>query len=258
MQLTRHSNISNSKAGFTVVEIAIVIVIIGLLIAGVVGGQSLIQSAKQNALISDIKKYAAIINTFKLNYDALPGDMKNATDYWGEDGDGCPAGADNDGTCDGDGNGIIFNRELQRVWEHLSYSELLSNKFNFDDSYTTGVSFPEVEYGGANLGFGSVSEYWGDPLVQRLFKNNLAFCVQEDDFCDSSNQQGVPGEDSQIIDFKIDDGAPNSGKVLASGNSTCTSNGDSFEEYNDSGNSNFTYVITDDSRCVLAFIQDNL
>lgn len=78
--------ITNKKIeGFTLVEIAIVIVIIGLIIGGVVGGQSLIQSTKRNSVIKEYNSFKIAINAFKLEYDSLPGDMRDATDYWGTD-----------------------------------------------------------------------------------------------------------------------------------------------------------------------------
>jgi prepilin-type N-terminal cleavage/methylation domain-containing protein len=63
--------------GFTLIELAIVIVIIGLLVAGVLQGQSLIQSSRINSTVSKVQNYNAAVNTFKGKYNALPGDIQN-------------------------------------------------------------------------------------------------------------------------------------------------------------------------------------
>ena len=68
-----------AQAGFTLVELAIVMIIIGLLIAGVLKGQALIGNAKVTAQVAQIKSIDAATSTFKDMYAALPGDMLNAT-----------------------------------------------------------------------------------------------------------------------------------------------------------------------------------
>ena len=67
------------QAGFTLVELAIVMIIIGLLIAGVLKGQALIGNAKVTAQVAQVKAIDAATSTFKDMYSALPGDLLNAT-----------------------------------------------------------------------------------------------------------------------------------------------------------------------------------
>lgn len=82
------ATISKSIKGFTLVELSIVIVIIGLIVAGITAGQNLVKSAKLRGLLTEAKTYAQAITTFKLQYDALPGDMRNASSYWPGVGNG--------------------------------------------------------------------------------------------------------------------------------------------------------------------------
>ena len=89
------------KNGFTLLELSIVMVIIGLIIGGITVGQDLIRSAELNSVVTDINKYKTAINTFNLKYNAMPGDMSNATSYWGDQATGtnaCPDAAIANGT----------------------------------------------------------------------------------------------------------------------------------------------------------------
>lgn len=108
----------NMKAqqGFTLVEIAIVLVIIGLLLGGVLQGQQMIASAKVKSQIQEIDGIVAAINTYQDKFGALPGDDANATTNTGI------------GTLtNGNGGGTYSGAEGdRRIWEHLQAAGLLS------------------------------------------------------------------------------------------------------------------------------------
>jgi prepilin-type N-terminal cleavage/methylation domain-containing protein len=71
------------QAGFTLVEIAIVLVIIGLLLGGVLKGQEIITNAKIKNLESDFNGISAAIYSYQDRYRAIPGDDKNTATRWG-------------------------------------------------------------------------------------------------------------------------------------------------------------------------------
>ena len=92
---------SRHNHGFTLIEMAIVLVVIGLIVGGVLVGQDLIKAAEVRATISQIEKYNTAANTFRGKYIALPGDMNAATaSQFGFAARGQDAG-------EGDGNGVI-------------------------------------------------------------------------------------------------------------------------------------------------------
>ena len=62
---------------FTLIELSIVLIIIGLLVAGITGGASLIQSAKLRSFASEIRNYRTQFNAFRVANDRWPGDYDN-------------------------------------------------------------------------------------------------------------------------------------------------------------------------------------
>src|ERR1700712_5355694 len=69
----------NKTQGFTLIELSIVLVIIGLIVGGVLVGQDLIRAAEIRATISQIEKFNTAVNTFRGKYNAIPGDMNLST-----------------------------------------------------------------------------------------------------------------------------------------------------------------------------------
>src|SRR5665213_289434 len=92
-----------SNLGFTLIELSIVLVIIGLIVGGILVGQDLIKAAEVRAQISQIEKYNQAVNTFRAKFGGLPGDLPAVyANQFGfiPRGSGCNNGR-------GDGNGLI-------------------------------------------------------------------------------------------------------------------------------------------------------
>jgi len=94
MTLTQKRTCPSYRAGFTLLELSIVLVIIGLIIGAILVGKDLIKAAELRAFVSQIEKYNTAFATFKLKYDCVAGDCANTTDYF-------PS------LINGDGNGLI-------------------------------------------------------------------------------------------------------------------------------------------------------
>jgi prepilin-type N-terminal cleavage/methylation domain-containing protein len=106
------------QKGFTLVELSVVIVIIGLIVAGVTAGQSLVELGRIRSAIGDIQKYKVAYNTFYLEYNSIPGDFNLATRYW--------PGL----TSNGNGNKTIRcndsnPEETGFVWQHMQLAKLM-------------------------------------------------------------------------------------------------------------------------------------
>src|SRR3954466_9758314 len=76
----------NQQSGFTLVEIAIVLVIIGLLLGGILKGQEMITQAKIKNVVNDFNGITAAVNSYQDRYRALPGDDLNAATRWASAG----------------------------------------------------------------------------------------------------------------------------------------------------------------------------
>ena len=121
---------------FTLVELAVSIMIIGLLVAMISGSSSLLANAKTNKLLREMLAIKQSFSLFETTYDAIPGDFNNAYSYWGAD---CDA---TESECNGNGNGKIAEAaatgesftELQFVFHHLNLSGILKR-----GSYTPGT-----------------------------------------------------------------------------------------------------------------------
>ncbi|MDH3759918.1 MAG: prepilin-type N-terminal cleavage/methylation domain-containing protein [Gammaproteobacteria bacterium] len=91
----------SKQKGFTLVEIAIVLVIVGLLIGGVLKGQEMITNAKLKRIESDNAGIAAAMFSYQDRYLQLPGDDSGAEDRFTVYGVGDPVNGDGTGTIDG-------------------------------------------------------------------------------------------------------------------------------------------------------------
>jgi prepilin-type N-terminal cleavage/methylation domain-containing protein len=137
--LKRHVTGSVSIQGFTLIELSIVLVIIGLIVGGVLAGQDLIRLAAVRATISQIEKFNLATNTFKGKYGQLPGDLDaaSATKYGFISRPGCRGLGDNNGLIEGNTNscnlayvgGSVGTGEPQLFWADLGQAGLIEGTY---------------------------------------------------------------------------------------------------------------------------------
>jgi prepilin-type N-terminal cleavage/methylation domain-containing protein len=183
--------------GFTLIEIAIVLVIIGLLLGGVLKGQELITGARVRNLISQQDGIKAAFFGFQDRYRALPGDYSAAGPNINCGSTPC-AGGNGNGRIE-PGTGGALHEEIL-AWHHLTAAGFLNGSY----TYTSGTADPDA----SNTPTNPYSVYiqlvydatYGDPGgTAPPQKHNLKTGGQ------------VPVEIIAEVDRKIDDGKPITG-----------------------------------------------
>src|SRR6266852_226786 len=92
-----------AERGFTLIELSIVLVIIGLIVGGILVGQDLIKAAQLRATITQLERYDATVNTFRTKFNGLPGDLLNGTNFFAAATDVPDTAANCTGATFGDG-----------------------------------------------------------------------------------------------------------------------------------------------------------
>ncbi len=178
----------NKQRGFTLIEIAIVLVIIGLLLGGVLKGQELITSARVRNLIAQQDGTKAAYFGFVDRFRSLPGDYAAASTNIA----GVATGAN------GNGNGQIEGTapatEDIAVWDHLSKAGFITGSYTFGTAYTAASAATNPYTAFMVMRFDAI--YQGAGTAAR---HNL------------KTGQQVPADLLAEIDRKVDDGAPHTG-----------------------------------------------
>jgi prepilin-type N-terminal cleavage/methylation domain-containing protein len=179
--------IQKKQSGFTLIEIAIVLVIIGLLLGGILKGQELITQGRIRNVSNDFQSVTAAINLYQDRYRALPGDDPGALARWTATGSTTTNG-NGDGLIDGDYNAATADTESRLFWQHLRLAGLVGGQT------TTGA------IGTAN----PPNAASGITGVQ-----NGAFGINGIVICSNN----LPAKIAQAIDTQFDDGIASTGTV---------------------------------------------
>ncbi len=177
--------------GFTLVEIAIVLLIIGLLLGGVLKGQELIDSAKAKNLGQDLRSIPAMIHAYQDRFRALPGDDRAATRHLCSAEENCTAFGNGNGVIDGDWDATA-DTETVRFWQHLRLANLMTGSTDTD-----APDFLPRNALGGRLGIQRGNSVLGVP-------GSLVVC-----------SDAIPGKLVRQLDIALDDGDPARGSLRA-------------------------------------------
>lgn len=209
------------RHGFSLVELSIVLVILGLLTGGILTGQNLIRAAELRSVTTEFQRYQAAIMTFRSKYFALPGDMRNATDFWGASS-GC-SGASPSGTCNGNGDGLLSSGwplvdgtsyEDFEAFNQLALAGLIEGDYT---GIATGDHTPGDEIARSRTGN---MTWWvrSEPAVYSIPEftyNSLTFSALRSGYTPTiAGGGGLTSEETWNIDTKLDDGQAGTGLVL--------------------------------------------
>lgn len=215
------------QRGFSLVELSIVLVILGLLTGGILAGQSLIRASELRSVSTEYQRYRAAVNTFRDKYFALPGDMTNAQSFWGiahATPATCITTASTTAlTCNGNGDGMISpstgSNEYFRFWQHLANAGLIEGSYDgithggSDWSAVLGTNAPRSKLG--NTGW-SLYYYATFPIANlNIFEGEYGSMMTLGAQMTDSHTYGaaLKPEEAWNIDTKMDDGKPGKGLV---------------------------------------------
>lgn len=234
------------ERGFTLVEVSIVLAVLGLLVGTVIGARVFMRNQERNRVLTDARAYSVAYDQFKLKYNAIPGDMVNATEIWGRADGLAPitsncdypysAAAKSKGlpTCNGNGNGLIDEwmgfastvYENWRTWQHIYAAGFIAGTFS---GVGAGGSCSTCNLPGYNVPKGAISgtgyaftrtftgfNYFYGPLNTTEYYNIIIFgAMTGSTTADPWSQAlgALTAEEAYNIDTKADDGMPGLGMI---------------------------------------------
>jgi prepilin-type N-terminal cleavage/methylation domain-containing protein len=177
-----------AQTGFTLVEIAIVLVIIGLLLGGILKGQEMITQAKIKNVVSDFSGISAAYYGYQDRYRAIPGDDSGAAARWTT-----PTPATS-----GNGNGVVLGKynsqtvtdESRLWWDHLRRAGFVAGN-GTQQPFNAVTGLIGVQTGDGTGTATSLGGFGG-----------LIIC-----------SAGLPDKIAIAVDTQMDDGLPGSGTV---------------------------------------------
>ena len=192
----------SQQSGFTLVEIAIVLVIIGLLLGGVLKGQELINSAKVKNLANDFRVVPTYIYAFQDKFKALPGDDPQANTHVSGATNATCAGCLGNGVINGAWNSTTATDEAALFWQHVRLSNLAAGP-----TVTTDADYYPKNAVGGRLGITSAT------AAQTVGGLTGTYLV-----CSAS----ILGKFAKQLDVQMDDGNTATGSMRTVADATAT------------------------------------
>jgi prepilin-type N-terminal cleavage/methylation domain-containing protein len=185
----------SQQSGFTLVEIAIVLVIIGLLLGGILKGQELINSAKVKNLANDFRVIPTYIYAYQDKFKALPGDDKVADQHISGATVATTGGTVGNGVIEGGWNSTTVTDESFLFWQHVRMANLAAGPTSVTDA-----TYRPTNAVGGELGVASTT---ATPQITGM-TGTYQIC-----------SKGVLGKFVVQLDVQMDDGQPCTGSMRA-------------------------------------------
>ena len=191
-------SIRNQQSGFTLVEIAIVLVIIGLLLGGILKGQELINSAKAKSYAQDFRTIQTALYGFQDRYKALPGDFSGTrlTNSIAGATATTVTATENNGQINGAWDSTATADESCVFWQHLRLSGFLAGPTVVD--CTAGSDYLQKNADGGRIGISSTMLITAPTTMTGSFN-----------ICSS----GISGKLAKQLDTQLDDGTSTTGSL---------------------------------------------
>jgi prepilin-type N-terminal cleavage/methylation domain-containing protein len=186
----------SQQSGFTLVEIAIVLVIIGLLLGGILKGQELINSAKVKNLANDFRVIPTYIYAFQDKFKALPGDDASVTAHVSGSTAATTPGTVGNGVIEGHWNSTTATDESFLFWQHVRLANLAAGPTAVGDT-----TYRPTNAVGGHLGIASNS----------TAAAQIAGMTGTYQVC----SKGILGKFAVQLDVQMDDGQPCTGSMRA-------------------------------------------
>jgi prepilin-type N-terminal cleavage/methylation domain-containing protein len=202
-------SINIKQNGFTLVEISIVMIIIGVLIGGVFGGMKLIENMQVNSTVQMINSIESVAITFKDTYGRLPGDITNPSTRLPNCAVApCATGGNGDRRLDillAPNAAITNANERFTFWHHLQAANLTNLGIKNTTDMTFGEGSPETSLGiGLRMGFAGISPSSHNAYFTNTPSNIIAYAPED---------LMLNGQILQAIEGKMDDGKPQMGRI---------------------------------------------
>ncbi|HEY6528195.1 MAG TPA: prepilin-type N-terminal cleavage/methylation domain-containing protein [Cellvibrionaceae bacterium] len=188
----------NQQSGFTLVEIAIVLVIIGLLLGGVLKGTELIENSKVKRAVSEINGVTAALYSYQDRYQRLPGDdgpIATLRARGGPWATGVTAGTNNGVIVAAAADTFVPVAEGLSFWQHLKAAGFI----NGNPTDTGANALPRNAFGGV---IGLTTTAVGASAASQI--SGRIICLSQ-----------VPGKAAAALDTQLDDGNGNAGRMRA-------------------------------------------
>lgn len=190
------------QSGFTLIELAIVLVIIGLLLGGVLKGQELINSAKVKNFSADFRNIPIFIYAYQDKFRSLPGDDTQAQAHVGATAVNAPTAAGapgGNGQLDGRWNTATATDETHLFWQHVRLAGLASGSTN---NAAASDFYPKNADGG-EIGIEAGRSAANNPAIAGL-SGTYVIC-----------SKGILGKYVKQLDITMDNGDTASGSMMA-------------------------------------------